>query len=115
MLAYVGDEDTDVLGVTVETGWFVSQAYPADEAIRELGSRVMHVHLKDVRAAGAHETCGYGQGVVPVRGCVDALRALGYTGYLSIEHEPEAYDPIPEILDAHAQLKTWLATPEVTA
>ena len=53
------------------------------------------MHLKDVKALGEpHDTCRWGQGIVDVEACVRALRRLGYSGALSIEHEPEDHDPI---------------------
>ena len=64
---------------------------------------VFHVHLKDVRAPGSHETCRYGQGIVPIRACVEALQKLGYQGAISVEHEPEDFDPTD---DCKANLAT---------
>ena len=44
-------------------------------AIEELGEHVLHVHLKDVRAVGEpHETCRWGEGVVPIEECVRTLQ-----------------------------------------
>lgn len=97
LLEQIGGDDR-VLGATVDTGWFGTQGFDAARAIRELGDRVFYVHLKDVRSVGAHETCAYGDGVVPIEDCVQALREIGYQGAISIEHEPEHYDPVPEII-----------------
>lgn len=104
LLADMGEGDEDVIGATVDTGWFGTQGYDAAQAIRELGDRVFYVHLKDVRAAGAHDTCAYGDGVVPIADCVAALQEIGYTGTISVEHEPEHYDPFPEIARSRAVL-----------
>lgn len=97
LLAEIGTDHGGRIGATVDTGWFATQGMDAARAIRELGSNVFYVHLKDVRAAGAHDTCALGDGVVPITDCVAALREIGYTGTISIEHEPEHYDPFPEI------------------
>jgi predicted dehydrogenase/sugar phosphate isomerase/epimerase len=95
ILARIGEADADVLGVAVDTGWFGTQGFPADEAVRVLLPRTRLVHLKDVRAAGAHETCPFGEGVVPVESCLQILRLAGYRGGVSIEHEPFDNDPLP--------------------
>jgi L-ribulose-5-phosphate 3-epimerase len=108
VLALIGDGGERV-GATVDTGWFGTQGYDAARAIRELGDRVLHVHLKDVREAGAHRTCRYGDGIVPIEGCVRALEEIGYGGGISIEHEPEDYDPTPEIVANAEMLRGWLA------
>ena len=110
MLDQIGLDARPRIGATIDTGWFGTQGYDAARAIEEFGDRVVHVHLKDVRHAGTpHETSGYGDGVVPLRECVEALRRLGYTGAISVEHEPESYDPRPEIRQARELLATWLA------
>jgi L-ribulose-5-phosphate 3-epimerase len=102
-----GDEQR--IGATVDTGWFGTQGYDAAAAIRELGARVMHVHLKDVAHVGLpHRTCAFGEGVVPLEQCARALRDIGYAGAIAIEHEPEDRDPRPEIARAAAEARTWL-------
>jgi sugar phosphate isomerase/epimerase len=108
VLAKIGDDPR--LGVCVDTGWFGTQGYDPAAAIRELGDRVLHVHLKDVLHLGEpHETCRYGEGVVDIRECVRALETIGYEGAISIEHEPEDHDPSEEIRSMRAELEGWLA------
>jgi L-ribulose-5-phosphate 3-epimerase len=108
VLALIGDAGPRV-GATVDTGWFGTQGFDASRAIGRLGDRVLHVHLKDVREVGVHRTCRYGDGIVPIEGCVRALERMGYRGAISIEHEPEDYDPTPEIVANAAMLRGWLA------
>jgi L-ribulose-5-phosphate 3-epimerase len=107
VLALIGDAGERV-GATVDTGWFGTQGYDAARALSGLGDRVLHVHLKDVREVGAHRTCRYGDGIVPIEGCVRALEKMGYRGGISIEHEPEDYDPTPEIVANADLLRGWL-------
>jgi L-ribulose-5-phosphate 3-epimerase len=109
LLDAIGPEDADVMGVTVDTGWFGTQGFDAARAIRELGERVVYVHLKDVRAEGAHDTCAFGDGIVPIADCVAALREIGYSAPISIEHEPEHHDPFPEIARSRATLLSLLS------
>ena len=97
-------------GATVDTGWWATQGYHAAQAIEELGPHVLHVHLKDVLAEGEpHETCRFGDGIVDVRECVRTLERIGYEGTISIEHEPESFDPTEDIKASYATLKRWLA------
>lgn len=110
VLARIGPDGGERIGTTVDTGWFGTQGYDAARAIEEFGDRVVHVHLKDVRHAGLpHETCGFGEGVVPLRACVETLERIGYAHNISIEHEPESSDPRPEIRRARELLQEWLA------
>jgi sugar phosphate isomerase/epimerase len=97
-------------GATVDTGWWGTQGYDAAQAIEELAEHVVHVHLKDVLAVGEpHETCRYGEGIVPIEECVRALQRLGYDGAIAIEHEPETVDPSDDLRAMREQLVEWLA------
>jgi sugar phosphate isomerase/epimerase len=97
-------------GATVDTGWWGTQGYDAARAIEELGDRVWHVHLKDVHALDEpHETCRWGEGIVPIEGCVRTLQRLGYTGAIAVEHEPETFDPTDDVRAMRTELEGWLA------
>jgi L-ribulose-5-phosphate 3-epimerase len=99
-----------LLGATADTGWWGTQGYDAARAIEELGEHVLHVHLKDVKAEGEpHETCRWGEGVVPIERCVRALQRQGYAGAITVEHEPEDHDPTEECCAMLAELRGWLA------
>ena len=108
LLARMGDSGGGRVGAAVDTGWFGTQGYPAERALEELAGRLVHVHLKQVEAAGAHDTCGYDHGVVDIEGCVRALQRIGYTGAISVEHEPEDRDPGPECVTSRVLLEGWL-------
>jgi sugar phosphate isomerase/epimerase len=65
-------------------------------AISRLGSKVKHVHVKD--AAGKAGVLGedfnfpfLGEGIVQWRSFFDALRSVGYSGFLSLEFENDSY------------------------
>lgn len=109
LLAKIGDGGDGRIGATVDTGWFGTQGYDAAQAIERLGEHLVHVHLKDVLASGAHETCRYGRGVVPIEACVRTLQRLGYQGALSVEHEPEYFDPGEDCVAGLQMLRAWLA------
>jgi sugar phosphate isomerase/epimerase len=99
-----------VFGTTVDTGWWGTQGFDPAQAIEELRDHLMHVHLKDVvRVGEPHDTCPWGEGVVDVEACVQALRRIGYDGALVIEHEPEDHDPSEEIRELRVRLEGWLA------
>ncbi len=60
--------------------------------------------MKDVKAAGKHETCLLGEGVVRVAECLKALSSLEYRGWYSWEDEPEDRNP----LDSAKRNLLWL-------
>jgi len=83
----------DWVGVAVDTGWLGTQGVDAPHALHALGPLVKHVHLKDVRTAGGHDTCPLGEGRVGVEDCLATLKRDGYTGWISWEDEPEDRNP----------------------
>jgi L-ribulose-5-phosphate 3-epimerase len=108
LLARIGDGGDGTVGATVDTGWFGTQGYDAARALAELDGHLFHVHLKDVLAEGAHDTCRFGAGVVPIRECVMTLQRLGYGGTISVEHEPETFDPSEDCRASRELLEGWL-------
>jgi sugar phosphate isomerase/epimerase len=109
VLARIGSAGADCIGVTVDTGSFVTEGCDPAAAIRELGPRILHVHLRDVPGAGQEDSCRLGAGAVPFPACLRALAGCGYSGPLSIEHEPYTYDPVPDCIASLAQVRAWLA------
>jgi sugar phosphate isomerase/epimerase len=83
----------DGLAIALDTGWLGTQGINAPAAVRQLGRLIRHVHLKDVAARGAHDTVKLGTGIVDIPAVVRELRAIGYSGVLSWEDEPENRNP----------------------
>ncbi len=97
------------VGAAIDTGWFGTQGGDAAQAVRELRDHIVHIHLKDIVAAGGHTTCVLGEGVVDIRGVLRELKQIGYAGPISIEHEPYNYDPMPECIESLKRAKAWWA------
>jgi L-ribulose-5-phosphate 3-epimerase len=112
ILVQIGDGGDGTIGTAVDTGWWGTQGYDAARAIEELAPYVFAVHLKDVKAAGEHVTCVYGEGVVPIERCVALLKQMNYNGPLGVEHEPflphHSYDPGAECARMRVMLQGWL-------
>lgn len=108
ILAKIGDGGDGTIGVTIDTGWWGTQGVDAAEAIERLAPHLFLVHLKDVREVGAHNTCRFGEGIVPVERCVRVMQEIGYTGTISVEHEPHDFDPTEDCIANLQMLKEWL-------
>ena len=80
--------------MAIDTGWLGTQGVDAPKFVEACGSFVHHVHFKDVQAAGKHETCLLGEGVVDLPGVARALAKLGYQGWYAWEDEPEDRNPM---------------------
>lgn len=119
LLEKLGEGDEDVIGVTIDFGWFGTNRCDPLKALRKLGPRLKHVHLKDVTAKpeeptgfpmrdGGHGTCELGKGLIPVEEIINDLVKSQYRGAISIEHEPEDMDPGPDCQRSHEKVKGWI-------
>jgi sugar phosphate isomerase/epimerase len=103
ILAKIGGGN-EWLGVCIDTGWLGTQGAPGPATIEACGPFVRHTHIKDVKAAGKHETCLLGEGAADVAGCMAALREVKYAGWYSWEDEPEDRNPF----DSAARNREWI-------
>lgn len=107
ILDIIGD-DIDVLGTAIDTGWWATQGLAPAETLKDLAPVLIHVHLKDILAVGEHTTCALGDGIADIPAFLEALAALNFDGPISIEHEPENFDPFEDVVLSRKRLNTWL-------
>ena len=62
-----------------------------------------------VRAPDDGSSCRMALTDVPIEECVRTLQRLGYHGAITVEHEPETFDPTDDLRAMRAQLEGWLA------
>jgi protein FrlC len=74
----------DNLGVLVDTGHLLVVGESSSSAVRDLGSRLFHVHVDDNNGVRDQHLVP-GEGKFNFDQFVDALRGVGYTGFLSAE------------------------------
>ncbi len=108
ILELIGDGANGFIGAACDTGWWATQGFEPARAIKELKDHLLAVHLKDINAVGAHDTCKFGSGVANIEACANAILEIGYSGVIGIEHEPEHYNPTQDILESKQMLKFWL-------
>lgn len=120
----MGWSDEDVVGVALDTGWCLTRGWDPLAALRELGSRVLTVHLKDVKPRRpaktglefvdmGHETCRIGDGLLPAPLLLAALRERDFRGPIGIEHEPEEFDPREDVRVSRERVERWWSTVQV--
>ncbi len=95
--------DEKLVGLCFDTGHYVLGGGDPLDGLQRFGERVWHVHFKDcdatalerARSAGwdypqalrAGIFCGLGEGMMPHSAVTDALRGLGYQGWIVVENE----------------------------
>ncbi len=78
------------------------------EILKNLSSLLVHIHACDAVRKERYEKTVVGRGLVPWRQIMSFLKAVGYTGYLSIEYFGE--DPKQTLVQSKDCLKTLEAT-----
>lgn len=79
------------LGYNLDTGWTLMQREYPPVAINKVKNHLMNLHIRDID--GLMRTfVPIGEGVMDFEALADALKSVGYTGYLSIEQDKHPGD-----------------------
>lgn len=85
------------VGACADLGhWCTSNLKPV-ECLRILNGRVISVHLKDKASNGNAPVVVAGKGVVDVAACLEELKKQKFDGHISIEHENDWKDSVPQV------------------
>ncbi len=95
------------IGVTFDTGWWGTHGFPVVEALDQLKDYLLLVHLKNVKAPGAHDAARWDEGCVDLRSVVRRLREIGYSGWISLEYEPLDRDPTEDCREFLHVARQW--------
>ena len=79
--------------------WDVHHTYrdfgeSGDTTIKNLGSYVCHVHLRDSDDTGSYQLIG--EGTLPIDDFIRALSSVNYDGFISLEWKPEWMEELQE-------------------
>ena len=83
-------------GATVDVGHVLRAGENPVDWVKALGPRVHGIHLKDVMPDGKTRAIP-GKGQLKLKDLLAALKEIKYPGVLSIEHEANMDDPLPEM------------------
>ncbi|HSZ62126.1 MAG TPA: sugar phosphate isomerase/epimerase [Terriglobales bacterium] len=98
------------MGCCIDVGHAVRAGTDLVQAIHETGARLFNVHMKDL--ADFHEKesqVAVGEGMMPVREMFEALLAVKYKGWVDLEYEIHADDPMPGVVESFAYMRGVLA------
>ena len=98
------------MGCCVDVGHCVRAGTDVAEAIHAAGPRLFNMHMKDLTNFHAKESqVAVGDGIMPVREIFKALVATKYPGYVDLEYEVHADDPMPGVISSFAYMRGVLA------
>ena len=67
----------------------------ADTTIKNLGSYICHVHLRDSDDQGNYQLVG--EGTMPIADVIRALSSVNYDGFISLEWKPDYLDDLKDM------------------
>ncbi|HEY4009570.1 MAG TPA: sugar phosphate isomerase/epimerase, partial [Acidobacteriaceae bacterium] len=94
------------MGCCIDLGHTMRAGVDPVEAIRAAGPRLHDVHMKDLAQPNVKESqVAVGRGVMPVREIFVELARQHYPGYVDLEYEIHADDPMPGVIESMAYMR----------
>ena len=98
------------IGCCIDVGHTVRAGTDVVQAIHEAGPRLFNIHMKDLTNFQDKESqVAVGEGKMPVPKIFQALAAIGYQGFVDLEYEIHADDPMPGVIASFAYMRNVLA------
>jgi sugar phosphate isomerase/epimerase len=98
------------MGCCIDVGHTVRAGTDVVEAIHAAGPRLYNVHMKDLTDFQKKDSqVAVGDGKMPVRKIFEALAAEKYRGFVDLEYEVHADDPMPGVSSSFAHMRGVLA------
>ncbi len=97
-------------GVCVDVGHTAEAGVQPLDAIRASGSRMLDMHIKDMRVFGdVNSLCDVGDGVLPIADIFRELHKMGYRASVNLEYEINENDPFLGMARSYAYMFGVLA------
>jgi sugar phosphate isomerase/epimerase len=98
------------MGLCIDVGHTVRTGTDVVRAVADAGPRLLDMHAKDLRDLKVKESqCIVGEGKIPIVEIFRQLRAMRYAGYVNLEYEIDADDPMPGMKQSFAYMRGVLA------
>jgi sugar phosphate isomerase/epimerase len=98
------------MGCCIDVGHAVRAGTDVVQAIHAAGPRLFNMHMKDLTDFHSRESqVAVGEGKMPIRGIFEALIATRYKGFVDLEYEIHADDPMPGVSVSFAYMRGVLA------
>lgn len=98
------------MGCCIDVGHTVRAGTNVVEAIKQVGPRLFDMHMKDLTNFSSKESqVAVGDGLMPVREIFETLIAIKYPGFVDLEYEVHADDPMPGVISSFAYMRGVLA------
>jgi sugar phosphate isomerase/epimerase len=95
-------------GCNLDCGWAMNQRDYPPVAIHKLNRRLMNLHVRDIDPT-MREYVPIGKGVMDIKAIADAVKAIGFTGFLSLEQDGSSEDMKETCRRYISMMKEYLA------
>jgi sugar phosphate isomerase/epimerase len=98
------------MGCCIDVGHCVRAGTDVVEAIKAAGPRLFNMHMKDLTSFTSKESqVAVGEGKMPIRQIFEALIQIKYPGWVDLEYEVHADDPMPGVTESFAYMRGVLS------
>lgn len=98
------------MGCCIDVGHCVRAGVDVIDAIHAAGPRLFNMHMKDLANFSDKESqVAVGEGRMPLPAIFQALQAINYEGFVDLEYEVHADDPMPGVTSSFAFMRGVLA------
>ncbi len=94
------------VGLCMDIGHTVRTGTDPVRAAADAGPRLLDLHAKDLRDLLVKESqCVVGEGKIPIPALFKQLEKMKYSGYVNLEYEIDADDPMPGMKQSFAYMR----------
>ena len=98
------------IGCCIDIGHSVRAGTDIVDAIHKVGPRLFNMHVKDLASYSSRESqVAVGRGIIPFREMFQALIATRYAGFIDLEYEIHAEDPMPGVIESLSYMRGMVA------
>ncbi|NUQ93282.1 MAG: sugar phosphate isomerase/epimerase [Gemmatimonadaceae bacterium] len=98
------------MGLCIDIGHTVRTGTDVVQAVADAGPRLHDMHVKDLSDLRAKDSqVIVGEGAIPIAEIFRQLVAMRYPGYVNLEYEIDADDPLPGMKQSFAHMRGILA------
>jgi sugar phosphate isomerase/epimerase len=109
VLKYVNGMDPR-MGLCIDVGHTARTGTDIVRSVADAGPRLLDMHIKDLRDTTAKASqCIVGEGVLPIADLFRELQRIKYAGYVNLEYEIDADDPLAGMQRSFAYMRGVLA------
>jgi sugar phosphate isomerase/epimerase len=107
-LEFMDHIDSPAVGLNFDIGHFYCVGDDPAKTVHWLAKFIRHFHLEDIASSRVHHHLIPGEGAIDFPAVFRAIRAIGYTGWITIELYPYVDDPDVAARTAFQRVRPWL-------